>query len=194
MNAVVQVRDVTKSYRRGTRSVPVLGGLTLDVADGDFLALMGPSGSGKTTLLNLIGGLDRPDSGRIVVAGQDITGASSGALARWRARHIGFVFQFYNLLPVLSGREKRRAAAAARLASRDRRASASGRAPRWSWSAWPIALDATMPSPAFRRARAAGRHRPGDRQRSDAVAVRRADRRSRPRRPADEILDHARRR
>lgn len=99
---IVQVRDVHKVYRRGNERIDVLQGLDLDVPEGDFLALMGPSGSGKTTLLNVIGGLDQPSSGRIVVAGEDISRASGRTLARWRSRHIGFVFQFYNLLPVLT--------------------------------------------------------------------------------------------
>jgi len=99
---LVQVRDVHKVYERGSESVDVLQGLDLDVAEGEFLALMGPSGSGKTTLLNLLGGLDKPTSGRVVVAGEDLGRASRQKLARWRARHVGFVFQFYNLLPVLT--------------------------------------------------------------------------------------------
>jgi len=99
---IVQVRDVHKVYKRGNERIDVLQGLDLDVPEGDFLALMGPSGSGKTTLLNVIGGLDQPSSGRIVVAGEDISSASGRTLARWRSRHIGFVFQFYNLLPVLT--------------------------------------------------------------------------------------------
>jgi putative ABC transport system ATP-binding protein len=98
----VAIRQVVKGYTRGKQRVEVLHALDLDVARGEFLALMGPSGSGKTTLLNLIGGLDRPDSGEITVAGQRIDQLSSGQLAKWRARHVGFVFQFYNLLPVLS--------------------------------------------------------------------------------------------
>jgi len=100
--ALVQVQDVHKIYSRGAERIDVLKSLHLDVPQGDFLALMGPSGSGKTTLLNLIGALDRPTSGRVIVGGEDLSRLSSGALARWRARHIGFVFQFYNLLPVLT--------------------------------------------------------------------------------------------
>jgi len=102
MTALVAIRQVVKGYTRGKQRVEVLHALDLDVARGEFLALMGPSGSGKTTLLNLIGGLDRPDSGEITVAGQRIDQLSSGQLAKWRARHVGFVFQVYNLLPVLS--------------------------------------------------------------------------------------------
>jgi len=101
-DALVQVRDVHKVYERGSETIDVLKGLDLDVEEGEFLALMGPSGSGKTTLLNLLGGLDKPTSGRVVVAGTDLGTASSRELARWRARHVGFVFQFYNLLPVLT--------------------------------------------------------------------------------------------
>jgi putative ABC transport system ATP-binding protein len=100
--SVVQVLNVHKEYRRGSERIDVLQGINLEIPQGDFLALMGPSGSGKTTLLNLIGGLDRPTSGTVEVAGEPISRLSDGQLAKWRSRHIGFVFQFYNLLPVLS--------------------------------------------------------------------------------------------
>ena len=100
--SMVQVRNVTKVYERGKQKVEVLHGLTLDIPKGDFVALMGPSGSGKTTLLNLIGGLDQPTAGEILVAGSRIDTLSSGKLAQWRAHNVGFVFQFYNLMPVLS--------------------------------------------------------------------------------------------
>jgi len=102
VSALISIQKVVKGYTRGKQRVEVLHALDLEVAAGEFLALMGPSGSGKTTLLNLIGGLDRPDSGTITVAGQRIDTLSSGQLAKWRARHVGFIFQFYNLLPVLS--------------------------------------------------------------------------------------------
>jgi len=100
--ALVTLRGVVKSYKRGRQQVEVLHNLDLDIAAGEFLALMGPSGSGKTTLLNLIGGLDRPTEGEVTVGGEHIDDLSSGALAKWRARHVGFVFQFYNLMPTLS--------------------------------------------------------------------------------------------
>jgi putative ABC transport system ATP-binding protein len=99
---IVVLKGVNKSYTRGKQSVQVLANLDLDIAKGDFLALMGPSGSGKTTLLNLIGGLDRPSGGSVNVGGERIDTLSSGALAQWRSRHVGFVFQFYNLLPMLT--------------------------------------------------------------------------------------------
>jgi len=102
VNVLVEIRRVTKTYRRGGESIEVLHGIDLDIAHGDFLALMGPSGSGKTTLLNLIGGLDTPTSGTISVDGRRIDRLGSGELSRWRAANVGFVFQFYNLLPVLS--------------------------------------------------------------------------------------------
>ena len=102
MSTLVGIRDVTKTYTRGKQQVEVLHGINLDIPSGDFVALMGPSGSGKTTLLNLIGGLDHPSSGSIEVGGRRIDGLSAKELARWRAEHVGFVFQFYNLLPVLS--------------------------------------------------------------------------------------------
>jgi len=105
MPAIVEVRDLHKSFTRGTETIEVLQGLTLDVGVGEFLALMGPSGSGKTTLLNLIAGLDRPTSGAITVGPNTISTMSESELARWRTRHVGFVFQFYYLLPVLTAYE-----------------------------------------------------------------------------------------
>jgi putative ABC transport system ATP-binding protein len=99
---LVNIKDVHKYFVRGSERVDVLQGVNLEIPEGDFLALMGPSGSGKTTLLNLLGGLDTPTSGTIEVAGERINGLGSAQLARWRARHIGFVFQLYNLLPVLT--------------------------------------------------------------------------------------------
>src|SRR2546423_10943870 len=100
--SMVEVAKVTKVYQRGRQKIEVLHGVDLDIPRGDFVALMGPSGSGKTTLLNLIGGLDTPSAGSIVVDGRRIDRLSSGELSAWRAAHVGFVFQFYNLLPVLS--------------------------------------------------------------------------------------------
>ena len=99
---LVTVRDVHKEFRRGGERIDVLQGLSLEIPKGDFLALMGPSGSGKSTLLNLLGGLDRPTRGEIRIGGERIDEMSGGRLAAWRARHIGFVFQMYNLLPVLT--------------------------------------------------------------------------------------------
>ena len=100
--ALVSIRELHKTYQRGPEKVDVLHGIDLDIAEGDFVALMGPSGSGKTTLLNLIGGLDTPSSGQIEVAGQRIDTLRSGALSHWRSQNVGFVFQFYNLMPNLS--------------------------------------------------------------------------------------------
>jgi putative ABC transport system ATP-binding protein len=102
---IVSVREVHKHFRRGSEQIDVLKGLSLEVAEGEFLALMGPSGSGKTTLLNLIAGLDQPTEGEIRVGDQLISEMSEGQLARWRTRHVGFVFQFYHLLPVLTAYE-----------------------------------------------------------------------------------------
>ncbi len=101
-SALVRVRGLNKTYRRGGDEIHVLQGLNLDVDAGDFVAFMGPSGSGKTTLLNLLGGLDLPSAGSITVAGDEITRMSAGRLTAWRARHVGFVFQMYNLIPVLT--------------------------------------------------------------------------------------------
>jgi putative ABC transport system ATP-binding protein len=102
MSPSVLLKDVVKRYRRGRESVEVLHSLNLTIPEGEFLALMGPSGSGKTTILNLIGGLDRADSGEVIVAGEHLETLAGAGLSRWRARHIGFVFQFYNLMPMLS--------------------------------------------------------------------------------------------
>ncbi len=101
-SALIQVRGLNKTYRRGGEQIQVLQGLNLDVDKGDFVAFMGPSGSGKTTLLNLLGGLDLPTAGTVTVAGDEITHMSSGKLTEWRARHVGFIFQMYNLIPVLT--------------------------------------------------------------------------------------------
>src|SRR5687768_8099470 len=102
MDTLVAIRDLHKVYFRGSERIDVLQGVNLDIPKGDFLALMGPSGSGKTTLLNLMGGLDTPSEGTVEVAGDRIDKMSGGRLAAWRARHIGFIFQLYNLLPVLT--------------------------------------------------------------------------------------------
>ena len=104
-NPIVQIEHVNKSYRRGSRTLPVLMDINLDIDEREFLALMGPSGSGKSTLLNLIAGIDRCDSGTLLVGGTDISLLSEGVLATWRASHVGFIFQFYNLIPVLTAFE-----------------------------------------------------------------------------------------
>jgi len=101
-NSLIRVRNLNKVYRRGNESIDVLQGLNLDVEQGDFVAFMGPSGSGKTTLLNLLGGLDTPTAGTVTVDGDEITHMSGKKLASWRARHVGFIFQMYNLIPVLT--------------------------------------------------------------------------------------------
>src|SRR5688572_7985731 len=100
--SLIRARGLGKSYRRGGEEIHILGGLNLDVAPGEFIAFMGPSGSGKTTLLNLLGGLDVPTTGTVTVAGDEITNMSRRKLTAWRARHVGFVFQAYNLIPVLT--------------------------------------------------------------------------------------------
>jgi putative ABC transport system ATP-binding protein len=102
MSSLVRVHDVHKHFTRGNERIDVLKGVSIDVEQGDFVALMGPSGSGKTTLLNLIGGLDQPTGGSIDIAGSQLEKLNGGQLAKWRSRHIGFVFQLYNLLPVLT--------------------------------------------------------------------------------------------
>jgi len=105
MQPLIYVQEVFKSYRRDSLEIPVLRNVNLEIAEGEFIAFMGPSGSGKTTLLNLIAGLDKPTSGTIVIAGTDITQLNESELAVWRSRNIGFVFQFYNLIPVLTALE-----------------------------------------------------------------------------------------
>ena len=102
---LVEIKNLVKSYTRGDQKVPVLHNITLDIARGDFIALMGPSGSGKSTLLNLIAGIDKPDAGVLRIDGEDITQLAEGELADWRASNIGFIFQFYNLMPVLNAFE-----------------------------------------------------------------------------------------
>ncbi|MGS1077860.1 ABC transporter ATP-binding protein [Pseudoxanthomonas beigongshangi] len=105
MSSLVSIRNLTKTYQRGPEKVHVLHGLDLDIGRGDFVALMGPSGSGKTTLLNLIGGLDSPTSGDIEIDGEHINRLSAGQLSQWRSHHVGFVFQFYNLMPMLTAQK-----------------------------------------------------------------------------------------
>ena len=102
---LVRLRDVRKSYRRGAQRVPVLAGIGFDIATGEFLALMGPSGSGKSTLLNLIAGIDKPSGGELTVGGLNIAELTEAELADWRAANVGFIFQFYNLMPVLTALE-----------------------------------------------------------------------------------------
>ncbi|MEK6581712.1 MAG: ABC transporter ATP-binding protein [Nitrospirota bacterium] len=103
--AIVQIKNLFKSYKRGSQIIPVLQDITLDIADNEFMALMGPSGSGKSTLLNLIAGIDKVDSGSVSIEGIDITSLSETELAKWRSSHVGFIFQFYNLIPVLTAFE-----------------------------------------------------------------------------------------
>ena len=102
MSSAISLRNVAKSYRRGREAVEVLHGLNLEIPEGEFVSLMGPSGSGKTTVLNLIGGLDHADSGEVIVGGEHLETLSGGQLTKWRGSHIGFIFQFYNLMPMLS--------------------------------------------------------------------------------------------
>src|SRR5262252_7296987 len=102
---LIQVRELYKSYRRDTLEIPVLQNINLEIPEGEFIAFMGPSGSGKTTLLNLIAGIDKPSSGTILIDGVEVTDLSETELAVWRSRNVGFIFQFYNLIPVLTALE-----------------------------------------------------------------------------------------
>ncbi|MEI9476066.1 MAG: ABC transporter ATP-binding protein, partial [Deltaproteobacteria bacterium] len=103
--AIVEIRNLSKSYRRGAYTIPVLQDITFDINEREFLSIMGPSGSGKSTLLNLIAGIDKTDRGTVTVGGIEVTSLSETELAQWRATHVGFIFQFYNLMPVLTGVE-----------------------------------------------------------------------------------------
>jgi putative ABC transport system ATP-binding protein len=105
MDPLIKIQDVTKSYWRDSFEIPVLNNISFDVPAGEFLALMGPSGSGKTTLLNLIAGIDKPNKGTIMIGGTDIAALNESRLAKWRSTHVGFIFQFYNLIPVLTAYE-----------------------------------------------------------------------------------------
>jgi len=105
MSSLIQINNISKSYWRDSLEIPVLNNITVDVPEGEFLALMGPSGSGKTTLLNLIGGIDKPSKGSVVIDGEEISSYSESKLAKWRSDNVGFIFQFYNLIPVLTAFE-----------------------------------------------------------------------------------------
>ncbi|NUM82394.1 ABC transporter ATP-binding protein [bacterium] len=105
MPAIVEIQNLSKSYQRDSMSIPVLENINLNIPEGEFLALMGPSGSGKSTLLNMIAGIDRPTSGQVVVAGTNLAALNESGLAKWRSNHVGFIFQFYNLMPVLTAFE-----------------------------------------------------------------------------------------
>ena len=104
-SSIVEIRNLSKSYRRGAYTIPVLQDITFDINEREFLSIMGPSGSGKSTLLNLIAGIDKADRGTVTVGGIEVTSLSETELAQWRATHVGFIFQFYNLMPVLTGVE-----------------------------------------------------------------------------------------
>ena len=174
--ALIEVRDVSKVYRRDAMEIPVLANVSISVPEGDFLGLMGPSGSGKSTLLNLLAGIDRPTRGTIHVGGADITRLSERALASWRAQNIGFIFQLYNLIPVLSAFENvELPLLLTSLTKKQRR--------EHVLTALNIVglgdARAALPAPAVRRAGAARRHRPRDRHRPGGAAGGRTDRRSR---------------
>ncbi len=174
--AAVDVQSVRKIYKRDSQEIVVLDGLSLEVPEGEFVALMGPSGSGKTTLLNLIAGIDRPTSGKVIVSGTDVTTLSEGALAKWRSRNIGFIFQFYNLIPVLTALENvELPLLLTKLSKKQRRERAMtalkvvGLADRAK----------SLPAAAVGRTGTARRHRARHRRRPGGAGRRRADRRPR---------------
>ncbi len=172
----VSVQNVRKVYQRDSLQIKVLDGINLEVPQGEFVALMGPSGSGKTTLLNLIAGIDRGTSGRVVVAGTDLGPLSEGELAKWRSRNIGFIFQFYNLIPVLNAVENVELPLLLTPLSKRERRERAMTALRIVGLSRP--LQALSP-PAFRRTGAACRHRARGGHRSYGPGRRRAYRRSR---------------
>ena len=175
--ALVQVEGVEKVFHRGSEDIHVLADLNLQVPAGEFLALMGPSGSGKSTLLNLIGGLDRPTNGSVSIAGERIDQLSDRALAAWRARHVGFVFQLYNLMPVLTAeRNVELPLLLTHLSKAERQQHVETALAVVGLVASREALSAH----AFRRRTAARRHRARHRHRPDAAALRRADGRPGP--------------
>ena len=159
---IVDIRNISKSYRRGSQVIPVLEDISLTIAAAEFLALMGPSGSGKSTLLNLIAGLDRADSGTIRVGGVDISALPESQLAAWRAAHVGFIFQFYNLIPVLTAFENVELPLILTDLSRRERREHVQRISAWSASP---GSHGPLPAAALGRPAAAGGHRarPGDR-------------------------------
>jgi len=165
-SCLIKVRGLNKTYRRGGEQIQVLQGLNLDVDKGDFVAFMGPSGSGKTTLLNLLGGLDVPSAGSITVDGDEITHMSSGKLTHWRARHVGFIFQMYNLIPVLTAFQNVAADAHQALESGTAQAYRNGAQRRRARGAYE-----SLSAAAFRRAGAARGHRPRHRLRSHFPAL-----------------------
>jgi putative ABC transport system ATP-binding protein len=186
---IVAITHLTKSYRRGDQVVPVLRDITLAIPRGDFIALMGPSGSGKSTLLNLIAGIDKPDSGELLVGGEDITRLGEAELADWRASNVGFIFQFYNLMPVLDAFENvELPLLLTSLGKRDRRE-------RVETALSLVGLSDRMehyPERAFRRPAAARGHRARAHHRSHADRRRRTDGRPRPQ-EREEILGLLRR-
>ena len=173
---LVSIRNLSKYYVRGDQIIPVLVDIDLDVEAGEYVALMGPSGSGKSTLLNLIAGIDKPSSGEIRVAGEDIARLSDADLALWRAAHVGFIFQFYNLMPVLSAFGNVELPLQLTSLTRERTARAGRDGPRARRAVRPGDASAER---ALRRTAAASRHRTGADHRSHADRRRRANRRSR---------------
>ena len=195
--AAVSVQNVVKIYQRDSQQITVLDRLNLEVPQGEFLALMGPSGSGKTTLLNLIAGIDRATSGTVRVAGTELTPLSEGELAKWRSRNVGFIFQFYNLIPVLNAvenvelplllshlaKKERRERALTALRSAAWPSPASNRAPRacidCAAHRWPCRPVEALSAATVWRTGAARRYRARHRDRSGGVGSRRAHWRSR---------------
>ena len=166
------MQNVRKVYQRDSQQITVLDGLSLEVPQGEFMALMGPSGSGKTTLLNLIAGIDRATSGKVVVAGTDLTPLSEGELAKWRSRNVGFIFQFYNLIPVLNAVENVELPLLLSHLSNERTAGTRADGVANCRTGRPVEA---LSAPALRRTGTACRHRARHRDRPGGAGGRRAD-------------------
>lgn len=172
MTSLYTLTDLSKRYTRGKESITIFEELTMSIPQGDFMAIMGPSGSGKTTLLNLLGGIDRPSSGSVDCEGVRVDKLSEGKLAKWRSQNVGFIFQFYNLMPTLTAAQNvELPLLLTNLSGKARKERRHG-----AGHCWPGRSQGPPAAPALRRPATARRHRPGHCRRSQSPALRRADR------------------